>query len=132
MRTITLLLTILLLPSVSFAEAPVDDGNALLKNCNTALKALDGKISATKGEAAFCAGICFGKVSGVVDAGTIINVFAESRGRNKQNVYCVPDNVSTAQATRVVVKYLKEHSEDLHQRDTALIVTALKEAFPCK
>jgi len=132
MRIITLLLTILLLPSVSFAEAPVDDGNALLKNCITALNALDGKISATKGEAAFCAGICFGKVGGVVDAGTIINAFAESKGHNKQDVYCVPDDVSTAQATRVVVKYLKEHSEDLHQRDTALIVTALKEAFPCK
>jgi len=127
-----LLLIILLLPSVSFAETSVDDGNALLKNCNTALNALDGKISATKGEAAFCAGICFGKIGGVVDAGKIINVFAESRGRNKQDVYCVPDDISTAQATRVVVKYLEEHSEDLHLRDTALIVTALKEAFPCK
>ncbi len=126
MKKIALLLTILLLPSVSYAG----DGNELLSNCSKACKASDGEDVSSFNY--FGMGTCMGTIRGVIDAGEIINISAESRGYTKQNLYCVPVEMSTVQATKVVVDYLKAHPEDLHQRDTTLTVLALMEAFPCK
>jgi hypothetical protein len=126
MKIIALLFAILLLPSVSYAG----DGNELLNNCTKASKASDGEDVSSSDY--FGMGTCMGMIRGVIDAGDIINASAKLRGYTKQNLYCVPVEVSNVQATRVVVKYLKAHPEDLHQRDTTLTVLALKEAFPCK
>jgi len=127
MKKIALLLTILLLPSASYAA---EDGNELLSRCTKALKASDGKDVSSSDYLGI--GICMGTIRGVIDAGNIINSSAEPRDYTKQNLYCVPSKVSTIQATRVVVKFLKAHPEDLHQRCTSLIVLALMESFPCK
>ncbi|MDT8281728.1 MAG: Rap1a/Tai family immunity protein [Gammaproteobacteria bacterium] len=126
MKKIALLLTVFLLPSVSYAV----DGNELLSNCSKAIKVSDGAEILSSDY--FGVGTCMGTIRGIIDAGNIINTSATQRCYSKQDVYCVPVEVSTVQATRVVVKYLKDHPEDLHQRDTRLIVTALTEAFPCK
>jgi len=126
MKKITLLLIILLLPSFSYAG----DGNELLSNCTKACKASDGEDVSSSNY--FGMGTCMGTIRGVIDAGEIINISAESRGYTKQNLYCVPVEMSTVQATRVVVEYLKAHPEELDRQDTVLIVWALKEAFPCK
>jgi hypothetical protein len=126
MKKIALLLSVFLLPSVSYAA----DGNELLSNCSKAIKVSDGGEVLSSDY--FGVGTCLGTIRGVIDAGDIINVSSEQKGYTKQNLYCVPVEVSTVQATRVVVKYLKAHPEDLHLRDTRLIVSALAEAFPCK
>jgi anti-sigma regulatory factor (Ser/Thr protein kinase) len=47
--------------------------------------------------------------------------------------FCVPDSgIPVIQAMRVVVKYLKEHPEQLHEDGMGLTVAALKDSFPCK
>jgi len=130
MKKHALLLTILLLPSVSSA-AP-DDGNALLEGCKSAIYIVDGKDKSNVTDKAMSMGLCMGLVRGMIDAGTAINTLAQSHGSAKHSLYCVPEDVSTIQAVRLVVKYLEAHPEDLHQKGTGLIALALAKSYPCK
>ena len=47
------------------------------------------------------------------------------------NSYCIPQKVTNGQITRVVIKYLKDHPEQLHTSARKLILFALDEGFPC-
>jgi hypothetical protein len=44
---------------------------------------------------------------------------------------CIPDEAPIAQLTRVIVKWLREHPERLHDLKSFLVMDALKNAFPC-
>jgi hypothetical protein len=46
---------------------------------------------------------------------------------------CFPSEgtITTEQSTRIVLKYIREHPEQAHERTATLIVLALKNAFPC-
>ena len=45
---------------------------------------------------------------------------------------CIPDKVPVLQLARVLVKWLREHPERLHESKVLLTLAALKEAFPCE
>jgi len=46
--------------------------------------------------------------------------------------FCIPDSgIPVIQAARIIVKYLKEHPEQLHEDGMGLTVAALKDSFPC-
>jgi hypothetical protein len=49
-----------------------------------------------------------------------------------KNVVCVPQDLNNEQAMRVVIKYMKDHPDQLHLPALALALRALKEAFPCE
>ena len=44
---------------------------------------------------------------------------------------CIPDEVSNLQMTRVFVKYLEEHPQDLHDPSFILFFLSAADAFPC-
>jgi hypothetical protein len=69
---------------------------------------------------------CLGYLSGLLDMTAIWEVTAGPRG-----VFCVPRGVLRAHAARIVVHYLHEHAAKLHEDGAALIILAMKEAFPC-
>ena len=47
-------------------------------------------------------------------------------------IYCMPEQgVSSAQARILIVKWLKEHPERLHEQARLLVFHSLAEAFPC-
>jgi hypothetical protein len=49
------------------------------------------------------------------------------------DVYCMPEQgVSSAQARILIVKWLREHPERLHEQARLLVFHALAEAFPCR
>lgn len=45
---------------------------------------------------------------------------------------CIPDNASTLQLARVLVKWLREHPEKLHELKGTLTKAAFIDAFPCE
>lgn len=45
---------------------------------------------------------------------------------------CLPEGGTYTQVMQVLVKYLKDHPERLHEDQTVLTVDALVTAFPCK
>jgi Rap1a immunity proteins len=47
-------------------------------------------------------------------------------------VACLPDNATLLQLARVLVKWLREHPERLHEPKSVLTTAALRDAFPCQ
>jgi len=73
-------------------------------------------------------GYCVGFVEGVLSTSNIYKALP-----NTPRLFCFPPaGVSNEQMIRVVVKYLENHPEQLHFDASILVLTALKEAFPCK
>ena len=44
---------------------------------------------------------------------------------------CIPEEVTMGQAMRVIMKYIKDHPEQLHAHAAVITIVALKGAFPC-
>jgi hypothetical protein len=46
--------------------------------------------------------------------------------------FCIPDDVTLGQRVAVVVKYIDQHPEEMHQSFAYLAYRASEEAWPCK
>ena len=46
-------------------------------------------------------------------------------------VFCAPENVTPLQYVKIVVKFLRDHPEQLHRSQQLLTQDALHAAFPC-
>ncbi len=108
-----------------FAVDASGDGDKLLKQCTSALNAMNPEARVVDFQGAeFCRGF----ITGLVD----LNTYYQSLlGHNA--LFCPPESgIPTTQATRTVVKYLKKHPEKLREEERFLAVKALAEAYPCK
>jgi len=122
MKSIIFIVTILLCTSsICAAEERTYTGNELLNNCNNVIAGVEGRSHDM-----FVGGYCLGYVDGIDDALNILPIENFDRG------YCRPKNVTAGQLVRVVVKYLKNHPEKLHENQFLLTLSALLNAFPCK
>lgn len=69
-----------------------------------------------------------GYIQGLLDSYTVFSTRDPSL-----DVFCMPEQgVSSAQARILIVKWLKENPERLHEQARLLVFHALAEAFPCR
>jgi len=73
-----------------------------------------------QGVSTFDVGYCIGIISGVNDLLAGLHQIDN------------PDGSTKGQYIRVVTKYLNDHPEELSERDSVLVIKALKAAFPPK
>ncbi|MBR7196473.1 Rap1a/Tai family immunity protein [Pseudomonas sp. 14A] len=100
------------------------DGNKLLDACQAAIRFNDTKKADEEVSIGYCLGLMQGVRSLIMYTNTGIPI---------ENQTCLPlSGISNGQAARVVVKYLKENPEQLHQDEGILTLLVLKHAFPCK
>ena len=126
--------------SVALAQGPtpnVNDGTALQRECETALRAADrrtdGSADATAEEAdqdemerGYHMGQCLGLVSGVWHTHMLmVDEFAGDIA------FCPSRTISTGQMARLVSRYLQVHPAELGEWDTVLILRAFMDAYPC-
>ncbi|WP_150634778.1 Rap1a/Tai family immunity protein [Pseudomonas fluorescens] len=107
--------------------AMAENGTRLLEQCQDGIRALDNENMTSDG--LFASGFCFGLIEGV--RFTMENY----QFTNIPNEYkaCFPKgHISNAQGARIVVKYLKDNPETLHEDAAILTTLALHNAFPCK
>ena len=118
MKPITKLILILLL---TFTVVPTNagnlTGNELLEHCGVGGKKED-PIHYFQYRA-YCTGYIEGVTDGIYYTQTI-------------NLFCVPNKVTVGQIMKVVTKYLNENPQRLHENYVPLILSAMREAFPCK
>jgi hypothetical protein len=91
-------------------------GSAFLSRC-------DGMTN----ESSSMKGACIGYVIGVNQGFTL--------GRDTANldpVYCTPQGVAASQLMAILIKYIRDHPEKSHLETSALEITSLIDAFPCK
>ena len=116
------------IPALGYAE--VHDGNDLLRKCNNVTRIFEDGIkeSETTGNMLADASFCSGMMQGMTNTIIFFDTFQVN-----QSIVCLPeDGISNGQAAKVVIKYLKEHPEQLHVVDSGLAFLALMDAFPCK
>ena len=122
------LLLIAFIPVPGYAG--VHDGNDLLQKCNTVIKIFEDGIEESEittimlSDASFCNGM----MQGITNTIIFFDTFQVN-----QSIVCLPENgISNGRAAKVVIKYLKEHPEQLHVADSGLAFLAMMDAFPCK
>ncbi|WP_148193083.1 Rap1a/Tai family immunity protein [Pseudomonas syringae] len=125
--------SVLLLGMLTFwwAGYAIADGNALLKQCQSAQQLIDGnQISST-----YDAGECIGTLQATVDTLEIArHTFSNDKNKPLAPLICWPSNkvIPKTQGLRIVIKYLEQHPQELHLNGSTLAVLALAGAFPCK
>ena len=110
-------------------EYPEDSGNAFLRVCSVFDNNTD-KLPATEAENVFrCLGYVGGFTSGVVHE----QRFEEAAtGRKVPAAFCIQDSVEEVQMIRIVLKYIRDNPADAHLSTPALIIAALRKAYPCQ
>lgn len=132
-----LIVALLMVVGLVFVARPVvaaKTGSDLLNECLRVEKYNSvGAGSLTQEEYAdlvsclsFVAGVQQGLIIGLVHA------WGEDKVSLEDRIGCFPHNSTPGQYARVVIKFLNEHPERLHERASFLVVDALIEAFPCK
>jgi len=95
------------------------DGNDLQSGCRVVGR--DIGVTAQQG---IDGGRCMGLVISLLQAGVY--------GLLKERwMFCAPEGVTDGQAMKVVLRFLDNHPERLHQPALTLAVVALQEAWPC-
>lgn len=121
MRRVFTALFLALSPTAAWCD--MFDGNELLDLCGRAPQTLNGYVA------------------GVGDKSVSDKAFAEfwapdreSKDNLKRVIqpFCIPDGVQLVQMRDVVCKYLTEFPQRRHLAGSALVQTALGDAFPCR
>ncbi len=103
------------------------DGNKLLEYCQVTLNQIDTRIPPSDFVTALNSGRCLGFVKGVRST---MQILLSDEYHTRHRV-CFPTNSNDGQIIRVVVKYLKDNPERLHENETLLAMTAIQSAFRC-
>jgi hypothetical protein len=78
------------------------------------------------------AGYCMGYLLGMKDMLTTWNVVDEHDKIKGRSTMCVPYEATTAELVRVVVKFLNDHPTKLHEYMGGVVISAFRDAYPCK
>jgi hypothetical protein len=65
-------------------------------------------------------------------AATIFRYGTKKIEQNPKMGICIPDGVQREQMKKVLLKYLRDHPEKLHETTGLLVLKAMHEAFPCR
>ena len=138
-RTVMVGLVLGLLSVQARAQRPeAVTGVQLLDHCTAAVRLLEQQSGTTTEH--FEYGFCLAYVLGFGDGmrigslKTVVNTVQTNT--TAPTTFggvgvCAPVDVSGEQLVRVVLKYLQQHPELLHEPAADLVWTALHEAFPC-
>ena len=107
-----------------FSTVSMADGNKLLEQCHDTVYFLD--TNEIRNELNI--GLCFGSIQGVRVTIMIYHDYSPEHLK-----VCWPEeNITNAQAARIIVKYLKDNPQILHEDDYFLTLKAYLDAYPCK
>ena len=113
------ILTLLIGLAGSASGQEVKRADELLWNCNG--------TASSEAEALLGKAICDGYVDGFIDSYRVSTTYY-----GQPDAFCLPaTGISIDQAIRVIVRYLEEHPNELHQSARSSVFLALRTAFPC-
>lgn len=98
-------------------------GKDMYESCTHAINGLDR--SGEYDDHRF--GVCAGYIAGIVDFHTVATT-VESL---PVDMFCLPENITTAQVIRDVAGYLGANPGKHHELAAYLVILALHEAYPC-
>ena len=113
------------------AAATTQDGNKLLRACTQAIRFTDSPETLAQAfrqpEQVMEAGYCLGLLRGVANMNMVWQMYT----KDASMFFCLPPESIVNQWMRIVVRYLQQHPEKLHEEDIGLVSLAFTSAFPC-
>lgn len=126
-----MLLFITYIPTLSFALVNDITGKKLLDYCQVALDIFDNNYGRVQTESEYLqgskAGICQGYLMSVNEMRGLMN-----QNKHASSNYCALNNCNILKVTAVVVKYLKDHPQQLNLPASTLVLNAYQTYFPCR
>ena len=119
-RAILVVLAVISTSSLRANPFVDDSGNTVLRACNTYLDGIKKSTELQQLTDTFSTGYCGGLAVGV------------ARALQYTGKICTPDTATQGQAIRVIVKYLEDHPERLHEDGPIMASEALINAWPCE
>lgn len=123
LRVAFLSILMLLISRPAFAKV---DGNRLLAQCRSAERFMNNTQAVDHGEI-LNAGVCLGMTHGIIEAMTVF-----SKNSSELNACFPKGGIGVDRGVRIVIKYLEDHPEGLYQPDTALMMLAFLDTYPCR
>lgn len=115
---------LILLALCGFCANARADGKMLLARCEQAERLLNDQPIEDPVNGSFC----LGYVGAMENALRILNSRLQARHR-----MCMPKNgIEVGQAIRIVLRFLRDNTHRLAENDAALVIEALRAAYPCK
>ena len=126
--TVTLGLLASLVSIEASASITTGNGELLLDNCFY-MVGDDGDTARPGGDirSYVGSGACAGLVQGAMEPMILFNHKLPPKSR-----ICVPDDLSTNVAVKIVYKFLKQNPGLRNEPETALVLLALKKPYPCQ
>lgn len=115
---------------VNAQNAPVGDartGVQLLHECEVASNENANLSPAEEGQAEYC----IAYLDGLTDAFAFWRFDNDKHKGQVPPPACIPTGVTNFELAKVVVKYLNDHPNSLHDSYRVLAVVALQVAYPC-
>ena len=120
--------------NISYAD---NNGSSLLTNCKAYVYLNDNKHEFERNIAdhdSLASGYkfttnahqCLSLIRGMDELNNIY------RAMNNNVYFCIPDEVTTGQLARIMVKFLEDNPARLHESDTILITHAFIQLYPCR
>lgn len=111
--------------STVFSTQANADGNELLQKCNKAVQIRDNP---PQNPDFVSIAFCFGMMQGITNLNSVYQAIL-----SEEALFCGPeDGINNIQATRIVVKYLKDNPQALHLPEVVLATAAFIDAYPCE
>lgn len=106
------------LPAIATAQEPLSyvNGAELLKDCTAATNRRNQVEVTDSSDPGWCDGLVYGVWNALGAFGIV----------------CSPAEVKLSQVVLVVLKYLQDHPEQLHETQYRLVRKALVQVWPCK
>jgi hypothetical protein len=110
------------------------DGNRLLQYCGALVRDADSSFKATtdKYGSDWCIGYLTGFAEGLDAMEMVVSNTFEEYSTMRTRYICFPDGSTIGQSARVLVKFLNDHPERLHENEGVLVLNAFQKAFPCE
>ncbi|MGI2118179.1 Rap1a/Tai family immunity protein [Shewanella oncorhynchi] len=105
------------------------NGEEFLTKCRTLIDSPDSLNNDDIIETSMGAGQCAGVISGIRH----LNQFYEIHlvDTEKKPLFCIPKKASNKQLGKIIIKYIEDHPEQMHENAMNLVVIAFNKAFPC-
>jgi hypothetical protein len=109
-------------------EYPSTSGNAFVRICSVIDKDSEQRDGSDRMHLAACLAYVEGVLDGTSQEIAYVHVMTE---KEPPKPFCLPDDVEMGQIVKIVLKYVRNHPEEAHERTGFLIAVALEDTFPC-
>ncbi|WP_370583098.1 Rap1a/Tai family immunity protein [Burkholderia pseudomallei] len=75
---------------------------------------------------------CVGYIAGFVDSEILHTMFAKDLENRDARLFCISGTTSYRQLAAIYVNYVNAHPKDWNEPASIILVSALRDSFPCR